>query len=159
MQACFFKLGPPNLGLSRQKIQRPQSVLKHASHSPHLVFLVSSLKDATMNVRTPHLFHLKMLSRAYTHGSPCTHNTSIDHPAHQKEEECGIASDMLLNKSRNKLNLLHYRKCNNRRRDFPQTDSISSSSVAKAILDTCLLSFLIYNCEIWIFLGICCESF
>ena len=35
MQHCFFLLGPPNLGLSLQNLQFPQSSLLHPSQSPH----------------------------------------------------------------------------------------------------------------------------
>ena len=35
MQHCFFKPGPPFLGLSRQNLHRLQSVFRHPGQCPH----------------------------------------------------------------------------------------------------------------------------
>ena len=60
MQHCFFKPGPPFLGLSRQNLHWLQSVLMHPGHCPHrLCLLRPAVID--MHIHVIHILYLIVL--------------------------------------------------------------------------------------------------
>ena len=62
MQHCFFKPGPPFLGLSRQNLHWLQSLLIHSGHSPHRFCLLrpSSHVENLCTRKADMLAHVKM---------------------------------------------------------------------------------------------------
>ena len=62
----FFFPGPPNLGLSKQNLQCPQSLARQPTQSPHLLRLFPKLREVMVHVGSTNGYWLSLLTSHYS---------------------------------------------------------------------------------------------